>query len=336
MARLRVLFVGLCLSTASSIAAAQAPPMMAELRECPLINGARIEPCRVGYRTYGQQNSSASNAILVPSWFGGKSADWGGLLGPGRIIDTTRYHVIVVDALANGVSSSPSTTLGSFPPITIEDMVETQYRLVRDVLGLHHLRAVVGISMGGIQTFEWAAAHPEFVDRFVSIVGSPQMARHDRAWLTTMVRIIDASNRYHIPKDTAWYMLAGVATLVDEVQEVINQRPPAEADSLLAALASSFSGTMNLDDWAAQARAILAYNFGRRSGSDSATVAARLKGRFLVVNSPDDRVVSAGPSLALARWTGLDTLVVRSSCGHAVFNCEATTIGAAVQAFLQR
>ena len=316
--------------------AAQTPGRIADLRQCDLASGAKIENCRIGYRTFGQKNTQGTNVILIPTWLTGKSADWIGLLGPEKIIDTTRYHVIVADALGNGVSSSPSLTSGFFPQITIGDMVESHYRLVREVLGINHLRAVVGVSMGGMQAFEWAAAHPDFVDRFVSIVGSPEVAPHDRAWLVTLVRMIDAAGKYDIPWDTVWRMYAGVLVLVGEVQEVVNGRPIEDADSLLDASAVSWSQSINLADYALQARAVLAYQFGEPPRSDSARTLAGLKGRFLVVNSPDDRVISSGPALALARRLGLDTLVLRSPCGHAVFACEAPRIGAAVQAFLER
>ena len=68
----------------------------------------------------------------------------------------------------------------------------------------------------------------------------------------------------------------------------------------------------------------------------SMSVLAGLKGRFLVVNSPDDRVISSGPALSLVRRIGLDTLMLRSSCGHGVFACEVTRVGAAVHTFLAR
>ncbi len=215
-------FLGPSMSAVLATAlAAQTPARIADLRQCALASGAKIENCRIGYRTFGQKNALGTNVILIPTWLSGKSSDWVGFLGLGQIIDTTRYHVIVADALGNGVSSSPSLTRGFFPQITIGDMVETHYRLAREVLGINHLRAVVGVSMGGIQVFEWAAAHPDFVDRFVSIVGSPEVARHDRAWLVTLVRMIDAAKTYQVPRDTVWRMFAGVYVLVGDVQEAV-------------------------------------------------------------------------------------------------------------------
>ena len=161
------------------------------------------------------------------------------------------------------------------------------------------------------------------------------MARHDRAWLGTSLRMIDAGTAHKVPADTVWRMLAGVWVLIDAVQDVVNERGAGEADSLLALDALTMSKSIKLADYAAQLRAMLAYDFGKRVRSDSA-IARRLKGQFLVIHAPEDRVVSAGPALSLARQMGLDSLTIRSSCGHGVFGCEAARIGAAIQAFLDR
>ena len=335
MTRVAKVLIAVASATVAFDSRAQTSPQIADLRRCSLVNGATIDNCRIGYRTFGQRDARASNVILIPTWLGGDSADWPGLLGPGRLVDTTRYHVIVVDALGDGISSSPSMTNANFPQFTIEDMVETQYRLAKEVLGLKRLRAVIGVSMGGIQAFAWGAAHPDFVDRFVSIAGSPQMARHDRAWLQTMVRIIESGTNHHVPSDTTWRMLAGVWLLLN-VQDVVNERPAREADSLLTLDALKMSNESKLGDFAAQSRALLAYDFARQAGADSMSAARRLSGRFLVVHSLDDRVVSAAPALAFARQFGLDSLLIRSGCGHGAFTCESRAVGSAIQTFLAR
>ena len=80
-----------------------------------------------------------------------------------RYVDTTRHHVIIIDALADGHSSSPSNSaVGAvaFAGLTIGDMVEVQHRFLTEHLGLQHARAIVGISMGGFQVFEWAIRYP--------------------------------------------------------------------------------------------------------------------------------------------------------------------------------
>src|SRR5688500_2331915 len=85
--------------------------------------GETIRDCRVGYRTAGELNAARSNAILVPTWFAGRSGDLGGWIGPGKLLDTKRWFVIAVDAFGNGVSSSPSNSAQRpFPVFTIRDM----------------------------------------------------------------------------------------------------------------------------------------------------------------------------------------------------------------------
>ena len=66
-----------------------------------------------------------------------------------------------------------------FPVFTIRDMVNSQYRLLTENLGINHIRAVMGISMGGMQTFQWIISYHEFMDRAVSIVGSPRLTAYD-------------------------------------------------------------------------------------------------------------------------------------------------------------
>ena len=78
--------------------AAQTPARIADLRQCPLASGARIENCRVGYRTFGAKNAQGTNVILIPTWLSGKSSDWIGLLGPGQLVDTTLKFLIVAIA----------------------------------------------------------------------------------------------------------------------------------------------------------------------------------------------------------------------------------------------
>lgn len=330
------IFLGLALTAAvaAHTTSAQSPPSVGRLGECALVNGGVIPDCRVAYRTFGTLRGDSNNAVLVPTWLSGKTADWIALLGPGQLLDTTQYFVVLAGALANGESSSPSTVTGAFPQLTIEDMVHSQYRLAREILGLERLRGVVGVSMGGIQTFEWALAYPDFVDRFVSIVGTPRAPRYERTWLRTVVRVIDAGEQYRIPQDSTWRMLAGIFTMTSSMQEALNRGRPELADSLMVADAEAFAKSVDLQDLATQTRAILAYDADRKVDRDPAEIRRRLGGRILVINSPDDRAVSAQPAFAFALRIGADTLAVRSECAHWVFSCEATSIGRAVVDFL--
>jgi homoserine O-acetyltransferase len=132
-----------CLWLAAPPTAAQPSLQRADLDRCRLERGAVIENCQIGYRTAGTLNGDRSNAILFPTWFSGTSGDLVGQLGPDGLVDTSRYYVVLVDALGNGVSSSPSTSRdhpdSTFPVFSVADMVETQHRLLTETLGLDSL-----------------------------------------------------------------------------------------------------------------------------------------------------------------------------------------------------
>ncbi|MHB8637829.1 MAG: hypothetical protein ACYC96_15300 [Fimbriimonadaceae bacterium] len=77
----------------------------AELGNYTLQSGQTLENCRLGYRTFGSLNSTKSNAVLVCTWFLGTSGDWVGNIGPRRMLDDSKYYVIVVDVLGDGEST---------------------------------------------------------------------------------------------------------------------------------------------------------------------------------------------------------------------------------------
>src|SRR5579862_4951446 len=165
------------------------------LGDFKLESGAVIKGCRVGYRTYGKLNATKTNAILFPTWFGGTSLDIELFAPPWDVVDTGRYCLIVVDALGNGVSTSPSNSdkqHGSkFPDFTIKDMVTTQHEMLVRKMGIKHLYAIMGISMGAIQAFQWGVSYPSFSQRIIPIVGSPQLTSYDLINYNIFKRIIE-------------------------------------------------------------------------------------------------------------------------------------------------
>src|SRR5262249_58568766 len=98
----------------------------------------------------------------------------GELFGPGQPLDASKYFIILPDAIGTGKSSKPSDGLRmSFPKYNYDDMVAAQYRLVTEGLNLRHLRLVLGNSMGGMQTWMWGAAYPDFMEALVPMASQP-------------------------------------------------------------------------------------------------------------------------------------------------------------------
>lgn len=321
-------------------AIAQAPPSVATISACPLSNGVTIAPCRVAFRTFGRLNAAKDNAVLVPTWLLGRSEDWLPLLGPAGIIDTTAFFTIVVDALGNGRSQSPSNTpspqRAAFDALTIGNMVESQYRLLTEHFGIAHLHAVVGISMGGMQTFEWTVRYPTFVGRAVSIVGSPRIGTYDDLLWTTIRMAIDNGMRGRLAADSIWAQVVHMLTLHFSTPHATNQQ---SVDSLAREMAGQvgfWRASWTLDDFRAQLGALLRHDVAAPYRGDLTVAAARVQAPLLTIYSWDDQMVTAGSTVPFGRLVNADSLVVASPCGHGLFVCEATRVGAATRAFLAR
>src|SRR3954470_3948243 len=142
-----------------------------------LESGEVIQDFAIAYATEGTLNAARSNAALMVTAIGGNHHRLDFMIGPGRGLDTDHLFVIKTNAIGNGLTTSPSNSATqhgtAFPHFTIRDMVESQYRLLQH-LGINHLVAVAGASMGGMQTLQWGVSHPDILDALVAL---PPMAR---------------------------------------------------------------------------------------------------------------------------------------------------------------
>lgn len=178
---------------------------VADLGDFPLENGQVIQSCEIAYQTFGELNAEGSNAILFPTWYGGTSNDLISYIGQDQMLDSTRYFIIVVDAFGNGISSSPSNSIMQpnmdFPEFSIYDLVEAQHLLLTQQLGIDHLLAVTGISMGGMQTYQWIASYPDFFDLAIPIVGSPELSSYEKLIFEAFERLMllaESSNKEEV------------------------------------------------------------------------------------------------------------------------------------------
>jgi homoserine O-acetyltransferase len=304
----------------------------AELGEFKLQSGAVIHDFRLGYRTLGKLNAEKSNAILWPSWLGGKSEDAVSYIGPGKVVDTGKYFVILVDAIGNGVSTSPSNSASqkwkNFPEFTIRDMVESQRRLATEVLHLSHLYAVMGISMGGKQTFEWILAYPDFMDLAIPMVGSPQATSYDKLQWTAEIDAIESDPAWN-NGDPKGPLTRGFA-LAEEISALHITSPayrathttPGGFDKFLADLRKSAGGDGGAAwDQIRQRQAIMSMDAAAEFGGTLEEVAKRVLAKLLVIVSPQDHVVNPLPALKFAAAIGAPVITLDSPCGHVSLAC---------------
>jgi homoserine O-acetyltransferase/O-succinyltransferase len=178
----------------------QAPHQLYNEGDLKLESGEAIKDFSISYVTHGTLNAAKSNAILMVTAISGNHHRLDFMIGPGKALDTDKYFIICTDAISNGLTTSPSNSKAQprmqFPKFLIRDMVQSQYRLVKEKLGIEHLVAVIGPSMGGMQTLQWGVSHPDFMDALVAIVPLAKAP----AW---NVAVLEAS-RKAIMEDVAW------------------------------------------------------------------------------------------------------------------------------------
>ena len=147
-------------------------------------DGESIPLLRIHYATLGTPHRNAQgdidNAVLVLHWTG---ADGRALLSPtymkalfdpGRPLDAHSYYLIFPDGVGHGQSSRPSDGLrAGFPNYGYGDIVDLQHKLVTETLGIKHLHAILGLSMGGMNAWQWAEAYPDAMDGVMPVVSLP-------------------------------------------------------------------------------------------------------------------------------------------------------------------
>ena len=157
-----------------------------------LESGRILEPYKIAYETYGKLNANASNVILICHALTGsahaagkyegesKLGWWDELIGDGKAIDTIKYFVISTNVLGSCFGSTSPMDYDypkeqafrlKFPVLTIKDMIKAQKQLLSQ-LGIHHLHAIVGGSMGGMQALQFAVDYPNFADKISSLAAT--------------------------------------------------------------------------------------------------------------------------------------------------------------------
>jgi homoserine O-acetyltransferase len=321
-----VLAAVLVVSFAAMASADDGSLHIATIGDLALDSGQTIRNCRIGYRTWGTLDASKGNAILVPTWLGSTSDTLGTWIGSGKLYDTSRYYVIAVDALGNGVSSSPSNSDDQpgtpFPRFTVRDMVHSQYELVTRTLHLGHLYAVSGISLGGMQTFQWAVSYPEFLSKAVPILATPRQSAYDLLLWKTELDLIDSLRDNPHSEAAVMKAVAGIQALELRTPSWIAGHLTRETLSAFQHDEEAAIGRLDLRDYASQLRAMIDHEIYRDSGASPEVTARTIKAWMLVVISDQDHMVNPAPAIQLARITRSEILVLSGDCGHLATGCE--------------
>ncbi len=342
---MRGLALFLSVSFGGGLLAQAGRPHYASLGNFKLDHGERIEHCRLAYRTRGRLNRGRTNAILFPTWFTGTSRQLLSLAGPNAqsMLDTRKWFVIFVDALGDGVSSSPSNSRLQprlrFPRFSLRDMVRAEYRLARHRLHLRHLHAVIGISMGGMQAFQWAVSYPGYMKEVIPIVGSPRPDAYDLLQLRVFIQMIREDRHWHHGNYATppqlydlWDFMALHLTSPGHLARSV----PRESFARFLRRSEHPQPEFDANDLLYQAQAIQRLDVARPYRDSLSAAAARVTARMLIVPSRQDHMVSPLPAERFARLVHAQTFLLTSDCGHIANGCQADQLNPLIRRFLTK
>ena len=260
----------------------------------------QVQDLRLHYRTLGKPERDASgrvtNAVLILHGTSGSGAQFlrpsfaGALFNPGQLLDAGKYFLVLRDGIGHGKSAKPSDGLrAAFPHYGYEDMVAADYRLLTEVLGVDHLRLVMGTSMGGMHTWLWGQRYPHFMDALLPLASLPvPIAGRNRAWRRV---VIDA-----IRLDPAWQggnyqaqpaglrTAAGMLWLMGSNAALRQQEAPTRtaADRVYDAALENSLQTLDAND--------LLYQVEASADYDPAAGLAQIAAPLIAVNTADDLI----------------------------------------------
>lgn len=292
----------LLLTVAAAVSAQTPAPAEGDfiIKDFTCTTGERLPELRIHYRTVGQPRQDASgvvrNAVLVLHGTGGTGAQFlgrnfaGELFGPGQPLDATKYFIILPDDIGHGQSSKPSDGLRArFPRYGYVDMVDAEYRLVTEGLGVNHLRLVMGTSMGGMHTWMWGSRYPDVMDALMPLASLPtQISGRNRAWRRVVIDAIrgdpDWKNGEYASQPQSLRTAAQMLWLVGSNPVLRQHQAPtlADADRVLDDYVANYVRTVDANDILYALEASRDYD----PGPDLETIRAQL----LAVNSADDLI----------------------------------------------
>jgi len=260
-------------------------------RDFKFHTGEVMSELRLHYTTVGEPSGTP---VVVLHGSGGSAASMltpafaGELFGPGQPLDATKYYIIIPDALGHGKSSKPSDGLKTkFPEYDYADMVDAQYRLVSEGLGIRHALLIIGNSMGGMNVWLWGEKYPDYLDSLVPMASQPT-AMASRNWMLRRmmletVRNDPDYNNGNYTSQPRFMKIASVVFGIATAGGTLNYQklaPTREmADKLVdARLAAPMTADANDFLW----------QWGSSADYDAAPALDKIQALLLAINSADD------------------------------------------------
>jgi homoserine O-acetyltransferase/O-succinyltransferase len=296
------LIAATALASGNLLAAEYPAPAEGEytIKDFKFTSGETLAELRLHFRTLGNPVRDAQgvvrNAVLIMHGTTGNGGNFirpefaGELFGAGQPLDARQFFLVLPDAIGHGQSSKPSDGLHArFPHYGYTDMVEADYRLLTERLGVNHARLIMGTSMGGMHTWVWGERHPDFMDALMPLASLPtQISGRNRMWRRA---IIDA-----IRGDPAWqggdYKVPPPGLRVAaEIQFFMSSNPVlryqeaptlAQADAVLDTYVSKYLQNADAND--------ILYAFEASQDYDPGRDLEKIRAPLLAVNSADDLI----------------------------------------------
>ncbi len=324
----------------STLVTAQSQQQFAEIGTLELVSGELITNCNIGYRTFGKLNADSSNVIIYPTWFEGTTENVGRLIEKYRFIDTSKYFIIAMDALGNGISTSPSNynvyKIKTFPEISIRDMVNSQYKMLTEVFKLKHIFAAVGGSLGAMQVLEWSVAYPNFISKIVAYVGTPKMSTYDLLWINAQLNIIQTGKHYGVTekeiRKSLAMMMAGIGRTPDYIIEKVK---PEDFQNYLKDFDNEYSSTFTLEDYEYQLKAIMHHDIAKGFNGSMEDAANSINAKLFLIISETDLLVNPIETKRFAKLTNAKTMILNNNCGHLAVSCEIERCREEIALFLE-
>src|SRR5437660_2381125 len=300
---LRIFATLLSISATSLVLAADYPtPTEGDftIRDFKFQSGETLPELRIHYRTLGKPEKDAqgktTNAVLIMHGTTGSGAQFirpefaGELFGKDQPLDVTKFFIVLPDGIGHGKSSKPSDGMhAKFPHYGYLDMIEAQYRLLTEGLGVTHLRLVMGTSMGGMHTWLWGERHPDFIDALMPLASLPtQISGRNRVWRRIVIDAIRNDPAWH---DGNYSTQPPSLRTAEEMLYLVGSNPVlrqhamptlAKADATLDA---AIAGPMKTDD----ANDIL-YQIEASHDYDPGPDLGKIRALLFAVNSADDLI----------------------------------------------